>query len=75
VACGVQKNNMFVRVDPGKYHDVEVKVPFARPFAVGGRSMKGWLAIAPEGLRTDEELERWVREGVDFALSLSKKKK
>ena len=75
MACGVQKNEMIVRVDPEKYHDVEVNVPFARPFVVGGRSSKGWLTIAPEGLRTDEDLDRWVKEGVDFALTLPKKKK
>jgi len=75
VACGVQKNEMIVRVDPEKYHDMEVNVPFARPFVVGGMPGKGWLTIAPEGLRTDEDLERWIREGVDFASGLPKKKK
>jgi TfoX/Sxy family transcriptional regulator of competence genes len=75
VACGVNKNDMIVRVDPEKYHDVEVNVPFARPFALSGKPMKGWLLIAPEGLRTEADLDRWIKEGVDFARSLPKKKK
>jgi hypothetical protein len=38
-----------------------------------GRAMDGWLRVAPEGLETDDELERWVAVGVSYARSLPPK--
>jgi hypothetical protein len=35
--------------------------------------MQGWLRVAPEGLRTKGELERWVARGVAYARSLPPK--
>jgi hypothetical protein len=38
-----------------------------------GRPMKGWVMVAPEGYEADEDLEEWVQQGVNFALSLPPK--
>ena len=40
-----------------------------------GRPMKGFLFVASPGLESDEELERWVAHGVDYADSLPAKGK
>jgi hypothetical protein len=35
--------------------------------------MDGWLRVAPEGVRTKRELQRWVGRGVAYARSLPPK--
>ena len=72
VACGVNKDDLVVRVDPEK-HGTLLKQPHAKPFDLTGKPMKGWLLIEPEGVRTDKQLSVWVREGVEFASTLPPK--
>ena len=72
IACGVNKNDLIVRVDPEK-HSVLLKKPHAKPFDLTGRPMKGWLLVTPDGCKTDKQLGAWVKEGVEFALTLPAK--
>ena len=72
VACGVHKQSMIVRVDPGK-HTTLLKKPHARPFDITGRPMKGWLVVDADGTKTAKQLSAWVKEGVEFALTLPAK--
>lgn len=72
MACGVHKNNMIVRVDPSKHASL-LKRPHARPFDITGRPMKGWLLVDPDGCKTAGQLSAWVKEGVEFALTLPAK--
>ena len=72
MACGVNKNDLIVRVDPEK-HSALLKKPHARPFDMTGRPMKGWLVVEADGCKTDKQLGTWVKEGVEFALTLPAK--
>ena len=72
MACGDHKNGMIVRVDPAK-HSALLKKPHARPFDITGRPMKGWLVIDPDGYKSTKQLSAWVKEGVQFALTLPAK--
>lgn len=72
MACGVNKDDLIVRVDPEK-HAALLKKPHARPFDLTGRPMKGWLVVAGDGVKTDKQLNTWINEGVEFALTLSPK--
>jgi TfoX/Sxy family transcriptional regulator of competence genes len=72
MACGVHKENMIVRVEPEKYEKL-LKKPHARVFDITGRPMKGWLIVEPEGCKTPKQLSTWVKEGVEFALTLPAK--
>jgi TfoX/Sxy family transcriptional regulator of competence genes len=72
MACGVHKENMIVRVEPEKYEKL-LKKPHARIFNITGRPMKGWLIVEPEGCKTAKQLSPWVKEGVEFALTLPAK--
>ena len=72
MACGVYKEDMIVRVDPEK-HSKLLKKPHAKPFDITGRPMKGWLMVEPEGYKTSKQLSTWVKEGVEFALTLPPK--
>jgi TfoX/Sxy family transcriptional regulator of competence genes len=72
MACGVNKDNLIVRVDPVK-HSAFLKKPHAKPFDLTGRPMKGWLMVEADGVKTDRQLSAWVKEGVEFALTLPPK--
>lgn len=72
LACGVNKNNLIVRVGPEK-HSALLKKPHAKPFDMTGRPMKGWLVVEADGYKTDKQLSAWVKEGVEFALTLQTK--
>lgn len=72
MACGVHKNGMIVRVDPEK-HAALLKKSHVRTFDITGRPMKGWLVVDPNGCKTAKQLSAWVKEGVEFALTLPAK--
>ena len=72
MACGVNKNDLIVRVAPEK-HSALLKKPHVRPFEMTGRPMKGWLVVEADGVKTDKQLNTWVKEGVEFALTLPTK--
>jgi TfoX/Sxy family transcriptional regulator of competence genes len=72
MACGVQKENMIVRVEPDK-HDKLLKKSHAKPFDLTGKPMKGWLIVEAEGCKTKKQLSAWIKEGVEFALTLPAK--
>jgi hypothetical protein len=72
VACGVNKNNLIVRVDPEK-HGALLKKSHAKSFDLTGKPMKGWLIVEADGVKTDRLVSAWVKEGVEFALTLRPK--
>jgi hypothetical protein len=66
------QGGLLVRVDPEET-DALLDMPHAEPFVMRGRAMQGWLRVAPEGVRTKRDLQRWVARGVAFAHSLPAK--
>ena len=66
MCCGLTKSNFMVRVGSEQYDDALAE-PHARPMDFTGRPLKGMVYVAPEGLRTDAALARWVRRGLAFA--------
>ncbi len=72
MACGVNKDDLIVRVGPDNYETAVIR-PSARPFDFTGRPMKGWVIVKPAGYAADDDLQSWVEEGVEFALSLPPK--
>jgi TfoX/Sxy family transcriptional regulator of competence genes len=62
-----------VRVDPVR-SDRIVATTSARPMEMRGREMRGWLRVAPEHLRTQRQLARWVTVGATYARSLPAKR-
>src|SRR5918992_5740629 len=67
MACGVNKDDLIIRIDPEKQTAL-LKKPYAKPFDLTGRPMKGWLVIEAEGCKTAKQLSAWVKEGIAFAL-------
>jgi TfoX/Sxy family transcriptional regulator of competence genes len=72
MAVAINRDGLMVRVGP-EAGDAAAEEPHARAMTMGSRQMKGWVLVAPEGLRTDAQLRDWVRRGVAFARSLPPK--
>jgi len=72
MAVGVHKENMIVRVDHDK-HEKLLKKKHTRVFDITGRPMKGWLMVEPDGCKTPKQVSAWVKDGIEFALTLPAK--
>lgn len=72
MACGVSRDHLIVRVGPDQYAQ-SLSEPFAEPFDMTGRPMKGWVQVVPEGYALLSELKKWVWKGIKFAQSLEPK--
>src|SRR4051812_44701405 len=63
---------LLVRVDPADNGEALAQ-PHASLMEMGGRTMEGWISVAPDGLRSDADLRAWVARGVGYAKSLPPK--
>jgi hypothetical protein len=66
------QGGLLLRVDPTMTEEL-IAAPGVERFEMRGRSMDGWLRVAPEAIESEAELERWVRHGVSYARSLPAK--
>ena len=66
------QGGILVRVDPEESDDL-VERTDATLMEMRGRSMRGWLRVAPEHVETRERLAEWVDRGVGYARSLPPK--
>ena len=71
MACGIVGTDLMVRTGPARYADALAQ-PHARPMEFTGRSMKGMVFVAPEGLE-GAALPAWVEVGASFAGGLPAK--
>lgn len=69
LAVGVNGPNLMVRVGPARYPEALAQ-SHVREFDLTGRPMKGWVLVLPAGYASDGDLQHWVQQGVEFALSL-----
>ncbi len=72
MCCGIVSDDLMVRVGPER-HEEALAQPHARPMDFTGRPMKGMVYVGLEGLRSDADLNAWLRRGVEFAESLPPK--
>lgn len=72
MACGVNGDALMVRVGADG-HDDAIAEPHVRVMDFTNRPMRGFLYVEPDGLRTPEDLARWVAAGADHAASLPPK--
>jgi TfoX/Sxy family transcriptional regulator of competence genes len=71
IFCGLSHGYLFLRL--GEKGAAEaLRAPFARPFDIAGRPMKGWVMVAPEGWDDDDKLSAWVEEARMFVATLQK---
>ncbi|MBI2989080.1 MAG: TfoX/Sxy family protein [Deltaproteobacteria bacterium] len=72
MCCGVLNDNLVVRVGSERYEKT-LAAPHARPMDFTGRPLKGFVFVGPGGCRTDKALAKWVKQAVDFAMTLPRK--
>ena len=63
---------LLARVDPADT-DEAIARPHAERMEMRGRSMDGWIRVAPEGVSDDRELGAWVEQGLAYARTLPPK--
>lgn len=63
---------LLLRCDPGRTDEMIATDGVAR-MEMRGRSMGGWLRVAPDVLASDEALRHWVEVGLSYARSLPPK--
>jgi TfoX/Sxy family transcriptional regulator of competence genes len=68
------QGGLMLRVEPGETEAL-LERPHAQPFVMRGREMDGWLRVEADGVRTQDELEPWVRRGAAYARSLPPKER
>ena len=66
------QGGVLVRVDPDESEDLVAATP-AELMEMRGRSMQGWLRVAPEDVASDADLGAWVARGTAYAASLPAK--
>ena len=72
MACGVHGENLIVRVGLAN-HEKALAQAHARPFDLTGKPMSGWVEVAPAGYAAEHDLKDWVRQGLNYALTLPPK--
>jgi hypothetical protein len=73
MAVGVSGDELMVRMNPDAYDDALTRRG-AHPFDMaGGRPMRGWLLVSPEGIASEADFSSWVALGVAHAESLPSK--
>jgi len=59
MCCGIVNDTLMARVGPNNY-DQCLEEKHASEMDFTGRAMKGFVYVAPEGIESDEALEKWV---------------
>ena len=72
MACGVQGDDLMVRVGPEDYESA-LKKTGARPMDFTGRPLKGMVYVGPRGHRRAPSLNAWVERGLSYVRSLPPK--
>jgi TfoX/Sxy family transcriptional regulator of competence genes len=66
------QGGLLARIDPADT-DAALKRPHVTRMVMGGRSMDGWIRVAPEGVRTKRQIEPWVKRSLAFVKTLPPK--
>ena len=70
--CGVYKDYLILRLGEKAAGDA-MTGPHAKAFDITGRPMKGWVMIAREGIKRDDQLKSWLDKAKTFAKTLPPK--
>jgi TfoX/Sxy family transcriptional regulator of competence genes len=67
MCCSVSgQGGLLVRVSPADYARM-LEQRYVEPAKIGSRTMRGFIRVSPEGIRTTASLRRWVERGIDAA--------
>jgi len=74
MCTGIIKNDLMVRIDP-ENQDKFLQETGCRLMDFSNRPMKGYLYVAPAGVDTEDDLDKWVKRCLDFNPKANKSKK
>jgi TfoX/Sxy family transcriptional regulator of competence genes len=63
---------LLARIDPADT-EAALERPHAARMEMRGRTMDGWISVAPEGVRTKRDLASWVKGSVAYVKTLPPK--
>jgi TfoX/Sxy family transcriptional regulator of competence genes len=69
---GIWKDNLILRLGESEAQNA-LRKKNVKPFDITGRVMKGWVMVAPAGMKTDLVLRQWVTRAIDFVTQLPRK--
>jgi TfoX/Sxy family transcriptional regulator of competence genes len=69
---GVWKDSLIVRLGPEEGEEALMELHVSE-FNITGRSMKGWVLVAPEGVEDNDQLSGWMQRAVQFVGKLPAK--
>lgn len=72
MACGVMGDDLLVRTG-GEDRDAALAEEGVREFDFTGKTLGGFVVVAPDSIAEPDELARWVETGVGVATSLPPK--
>jgi TfoX/Sxy family transcriptional regulator of competence genes len=72
MCVGVRKDSLIVRLDR-EQADEALLEPHVQEFTIAGRSMKGWVLVAPQGVADDQQLNDWIQRAAKFVRRLPAK--
>ena len=66
------RGGLLARIDPAET-EAMLKKAHVSLMEMGGRTMDGWLRVAPEGTKTKRQLEPWVKRSLGYVKTLPPK--
>lgn len=72
LCVAVRRESLVARLGP-EQAEPALELEHVNQFQVGGRPMKGWVLIAPEGLEEDDSLRDWIKQAHQFVATLPPK--
>ncbi len=74
MCCGVNKNDLIVRVGAKDYNGA-LSLPHTRPMDFTGRPTTGFVYIDSGGWSNDAALKKWLNMGVNYVSTLPRKRR
>ena len=72
MVCGVYKDYLILRLGE-KAAAEALKKAHTRPFDITGKPMKGWVMLAGQGFKSEEQLRAWLNKAKAFVKTLPPK--
>ncbi len=69
MTCGLVGDTLMLRVGPEAYESC-LALPHVREMDFTGRPLRGYIYVAPAGLKTDRNLASWLDRALRFARTL-----
>jgi len=74
MCVGVWKDSLIARLGSER-GDKALLEPHVKKMDITGKPMKGWVLVEPDGVESDERLNNWIEQAIEFVRTLPQKQK